>query len=223
MRSCRSKVLVAGLYDDGDGDNLIVARFLAEGVLDTTFGTSGIETYAPLPGVAVASCPVFGKKDVSIAVAPNRTIFAAGHLDDGNDMKSLLVAFNQDGSPLTTFGSSGVLIEDHDCASSACNAADEKVTEVLVQSDGKIVTVGHYGIATLNEGSLQVAATHRYTATGTLDTSFGGGDGKFIYAGGHENALGWQALGGTLQGDGKIVVVGRELVSSDTLIYGLSQ
>ena len=75
----------------------------------------------------------------------------------------------------------------------------DRAFAVAIQKDGKIVVAGLAHIGTINE-----IAIVRYLNDGTLDGSFGGGDGKVttpIGAGAQANAI-------ALQADGKIVVAG---------------
>jgi uncharacterized delta-60 repeat protein len=77
----------------------------------------------------------------------------------------------------------------------------ERGEDLAVQPDGKIVVVG----ATDAEGGDYDFAVARYTASGSLDPSFGGGDGKVITGFGGDYD---QAYGVAIQDDGKIVVAG---------------
>ena len=75
----------------------------------------------------------------------------------------------------------------------------DRAFAVAIQKDGKIVVAGLAHIGTINE-----IAIVRYLNDGTLDGSFGGGDGKVttpIGAGAQANAI-------ALQADGKIIVAG---------------
>ncbi|WP_188113424.1 hypothetical protein [Nocardioides humilatus] len=74
---------------------------------------------------------------------------------------------------------------------------------VALQSNGRIVVVGYSGYW---------AWVYRYRTDGTLDTSFGGGDGRVNIDFGHPTELNDVAI----QSDGRIMVVGR------THIAGLS-
>ncbi|TMK83486.1 MAG: hypothetical protein E6G46_03140, partial [Actinobacteria bacterium] len=75
----------------------------------------------------------------------------------------------------------------------------DRAFAVAIQKDGKIVVAGLAHIGTINE-----IAIVRYLNDGTLDGSFGGGDGKVttpIGSGAQANAI-------ALQANGKIVVAG---------------
>jgi uncharacterized delta-60 repeat protein len=98
-----------------------------------------------------------------------------------------LVQFNANGSLDTSFDGDGKLC-------SAFTTASQFPFSMVFQSDGRIVGVGEIG---------GVAAVARYNANGTLDTSFGGGDGHVEFS----NNTFWRDI--ALQSD-RIVVVGRQ-------------
>jgi uncharacterized delta-60 repeat protein len=76
-----------------------------------------------------------------------------------------------------------------------------RASAVALQPDGKIVAVGTYGIR-----DDKLFALARYLTDGTLDATFGGGDGKVITNITRRSDL---ALDVAIQTDGKLVVVGR--------------
>ncbi|MEV6977549.1 calcium-binding protein [Kitasatospora sp. NPDC093806] len=95
----------------------------------------------------------------------------------------------------TTFGTGGRVTTDF-----GGGGADE-ARGVVVQSDGKIVVAGY-------AGATDDFALARYNPDGSLDTGFGtGGKVTTDFAGGSDEARGL-----ALQGDGKIVAVGRSEV-----------
>src|SRR5207247_1649268 len=75
-----------------------------------------------------------------------------------------------------------------------------------VQQDGKIVVAGYS-----YNGSNDDFAVARYNTDGTLDTSFDG-DGKLTTPFGGSDDIGFAVA---IQGDGKIVVVGRTFNGSN--------
>lgn len=80
------------------------------------------------------------------------------------------------------------------------SATDDAAHAVLTQPDGKFIVVGS-GDPAPGYGGYSVA---RYNASGTLDSSFGGGDGLVLQATGQDG----EATAAALQPDGKIVVGG---------------
>jgi uncharacterized delta-60 repeat protein len=154
----------------------------APGDLDPTFDTDGKS------GVGLAPGSDFGN---AVAIQADGKIVLAGHGTGGTgDM--IVLRFNTDGSPDTSFGTGGFVVTDFSGASDRANA-------VAIQADGKIVAAG---------SSDTFFALVRYNPDGTLDTSFGEfGDGKVrtdVSGGGAA-----QVNGIAIQSDQKIVVAGR--------------
>ena len=142
------KVLVAGYgygkYSDAD---FALVRYLADGRLDTSFGTDGIVTTS------------FGAYDYgwSVAVQPDGKILVAGV--SGDD--TALARYTSDGVLDASFADGGRLTTRFGPLSSGGSS-------VVVQSDGKILVGGY-----LFSSSGGVFAVIRYNADGTLDTTFG--------------------------------------------------
>jgi uncharacterized delta-60 repeat protein len=133
-----------------------------------------------------------GGFDLALGVAhqPDGKIVAAGQ--GGSDFDFAVARYNPDGSLDPSFGSGGSVTTDF--------GGSEAATAVAIQADGKIVTTG----STFSAG-VQKFALARYSATGSLDPSFGSGGTVTTDFG-----LG-SGFGGALavQSDGKIVAAGR--------------
>jgi uncharacterized delta-60 repeat protein len=199
------KILVTGEHGDDNDKDLFVARFLANGVLDTTFDTDGIAIYDPGEGSFAAG--------LGLAVSGNNFIVAVGYQSDGSEENTLLVAFDETGAPLNSFNGNGVVIQDLDCATPACNSASDRATDVLVLASGSIIITGHYGAAAAADASVQVAANLRYSTSGLIDPTFAGSDGDFIYT----QSGGWVANASVLSADQSVVVVGSQKNTGSTL------
>jgi uncharacterized delta-60 repeat protein len=117
-----------------------------------------------------------------------KIIVVGGGLKERN-AEFLLVRYNTDGTLDTSFSGDGKLITDFGVNIVVAGS-------VIVQSDRKILVAGQIfdGVSTF---SLALA---RYNVDGSLDTTFGGGDGKVTGA--------VCASQVTVQSDGKILVVG---------------
>ena len=164
-----------------------VARYLANGTLDTTFGTGGkVRTD-------------FGNNDLDIAYAAalqsDGKIVTAGTtvFDFGVQEPFALARYNSNGTVDTTFDTDGRLLIDFGSFLQSAYA-------VLVQTDGKIISVG-YPNTELDDSDFLLA---RCNSNGSLDPSFGVG-GKVRTSLGDLNSAANEAV---LQPDGKIVVVG---------------
>jgi len=176
------KILLSGI---GNGGEFAVVRYLANGTLDTSFGTLGIASITIGTGSATAN---------AMALQADGKIVVVGHTDVGGGAIDFAVArFNTDGSLDTSFDSDGkvttplvALVQDYAFA-------------VAVQPDGKIVVAGHtssdFGVV-------------RYNADGSLDGGFDN-DGIVVTTVGAIDAYAYAIA---LQADGKIVVVGNALV-----------
>ena len=178
------KIVVAGYANQGSVDDFALARYNADGSLDTDFGGDADgnnvkDGYVTTPiGSGVNSIN-------EVAVLADGKILAAGISD--NDFA--LVRYTANGSLDTGFGTGGKVTTD-------IGGAD-KIEGMAVLSDGKIVAGGHSG------GDFALA---RYTSTGVLDTGFGTG-GKVTTAIGSGSDYGYAM---TVQSDdGKIVVAGE--------------
>ena len=180
-------VAVGSANSPVDFYDFAAARYLSNGTLDTTFGTGGKMRVD------------FGNQDMDIAsdaaLQPDGKIVAAGTtvFDFGVEQDFALTRFNSNGTVDTTFGTGGLLLIDFDSFAQSANA-------VLIQPDGKIITVG-YPNTELDDSDFLLA---RCNPDGSLDPSFGVG-GKVRTSLGDLNSAANDAV---LQPDGKIVVVG---------------
>jgi uncharacterized delta-60 repeat protein len=157
------KLVIAGATSGtGSGANLArlgfgLARYRANGALDTSFGPAHTGTVRTL----------LGPKDdeaYALVVQPDGKLVAAGVTLTGSNSAIAVVRYNADGSRDTSFGSSHSGIVRTSSGSSA------KAYAVAVQPDGKIVVAG-----SVFNGSNTDFALVRYTASGSLDATFGAG------------------------------------------------
>ena len=167
--------------------NFAAARYLSDGTIDTTFGVSGkVQTDFGVAGFDRAH---------SAALQSDGRIVAAGFaISQNGGVQNFAVARYTSGGVLdTTFATGGKTQIDF---GSCCQSA----YQVLVQSDGKIVTVGYPNTESSDSDFLLA----RLNSTGSLDSSFGAG-GKVRTSFGNLNG---GANGAAVQADGKIVAVG---------------
>lgn len=185
------KIIVAGQSGLNGVFHSALTRYNADGSLDTTFGDAG---------KVLITLDAAGDLLTSIAVLPSGKIVVAGALNQNNSNVGFIVArLDSDGSLDTTFGSAGKTITTFGDPAAQANA-------LIVQSDGKVVLVGHSGAGTYSE--LNDFALARYDTNGSLDSSFGnGGKIKTHFAG--EFNTGTRAMDAMLQPDGKIIAVGH--------------
>jgi uncharacterized delta-60 repeat protein len=217
------KIMAVG----GAGDSAL-ARYTADGSLDTTFGGDGTAG--------------LGKSGYALAIQPDGKIVIAG-ASEGNFAVS---RYNPDGSLDTTFGGGEQRVDfgaEYDAAFDVAIQRDRKIVaagnggrefglarynadgslDASFSGDGKQTTSFHpdwdnsaydsaSGVAVQGDGKIVAAGTAglefgvaRYDTDGSLDASFSG-DGKQTTAFG--SLWGETGTGVGLHSDGRIVVVG---------------
>ena len=176
------KIVVVGQTSNGTNNNLLVLRYTGSGSLDTTFGTDGVVSFG-------GSGNETGR---AVAIQPDGMIVVAGVSSNGTDTDFLVLRFTGSGSLDTTFGSGGIVTYD--------SGNDDVAKAVALQADGKIVVAG-----SSSDGSKNTVLLARFTAGGSLDTSFNG-DGIVRF----NSAAAGDDIGNAVavQTDSKIVVAG---------------
>jgi uncharacterized delta-60 repeat protein len=177
------KIVVAGERRTLSTD-FAIARYNADGSLDSTFGQNG------------TVFTDFGKADsaLDVAIQPDGKILAAGIRFDSLGVSSIAVArYGADGSRDQTFGAGGTLVDD------SANGGDA----IALLPDGKLAVVGPVW-----SGSTLDTVLLRLTAAGARDSSFGNGGRVVASLTGSDDL---HAL--VVQPDGKLVVAGETNVS----------
>ena len=180
-------VAVGSANDPATFYDFAAVRYLSNGTLDTTFGVAGkVHTD-------------FGDQNFdrvrSAVLQPDGRIVAAGFaISQNGGVQNFAVArYTSNGILDTSFGTGGITQIDF---GNCCQGA----TKVLMQSNGKIITVGGSNGESPEDDFLLA----RLTSDGSLDATFGAG-GKVRTSFGDLNG---GANGAVLQPDGKIVAVG---------------
>lgn len=173
------KIVVAGSSHNGSNSDFALVRYTSTGELDTSFGA----------GTGKVTTPIGSSEDYGygVAVQPDGKIVVVGQGGFG----IALARYTNTGDLDTSFGAgTGKVITSIGGGGWA--------ESVAVQSDGKIVVAG------ISYTYYSNLALVRYTSTGELDTTFGGGTGKVT------TPLGSDGSGKSVvvQNDGKIVVAG---------------
>jgi uncharacterized delta-60 repeat protein len=164
----------------------------APGDLDPTFTGDGLE--ATSFGKEAFGSGVALQTDGKIVVAGTAFYTVCEDIWCSSPSEFALARYNADGTPDTSFSGDGRETTDF-------GGQDFGAYDVALQSDGKIVAVGHTG-----GGDFALA---RYNPNGALDTSFSG-DGKQTTDFGEPHyGTDFGAYDVALQPDGKIVAVGR--------------
>ncbi len=146
--------IVAGFISDQYGLDFALARYTADGALDSSFGESGLLTgYFPSSLASFTSTVIQGNKVVAAGYALNE--------NKNNDFA--LARYNVDGTLDTSFGENGKVTTDFN------NSSDHRATSIALQGDKIIITGDTYNPV---NGTYDFALG-RYTADGALDSSFG--------------------------------------------------
>ena len=178
------KILLSGI---GAGGEFALVRYLASGVLDTSFDSDGIITTPIGVGQAASANAMALQSDGKIVLAGQANV-------GGGNIDFAVARFNSNGSLDTAFDGDGKL------TTPLVALVQDYASAVAVQADGKIVVAGH-----TNSGKFGVV---RYNKDGSLDAGFGN-NGIVVTAVGAIDAYAYAIA---LQPDGKIVVVGNALV-----------
>ncbi len=189
------KIVAAGQTSDY-GNGYAVVRYNVDGSLDASFGpnSNGIITLQIPGGSRSTAQDLALQEDGKIVVVGAYMNNATTSVDVG------LVRFNTNGILDTTFGVGGIVKSDF--------GSDENGLDVVIQPDGRIVIVGLRTQAGVGYNSLIA----RYTANGTLDSTFGtGGFTVTAQTPGSPNMFTAVAL----QADGRIVAAGSVNGGSD--------
>ena len=174
------KIVAGGLAIVSGNLGFIVARYLSDGTLDTTFDTDGFNTVNP------TATPDWLE---DLVIQPDGKILVAGNA--GNTNTDVAVArFNSDGSLDTSFDGDGLLTTNVNLTQNDAGYG------IALQADGKIIVTGMTRVTTPDVLIL------RYNTDGSLDTTFDG-DGKVTTDINGLSDYGYDVL---VQSDGKIVV-----------------
>jgi uncharacterized delta-60 repeat protein len=193
-------ILAGSALNPGSNNSgsLVLARFNANGTLDTTFGNNGLVV------TSIAVQDVLGSDEHSVRVAVDasgRFIVAATTPGSFTTRDFRVARFNANGSLDTTFGPAhtGVVTTD------LSNGGEDIADGLAIQADGKIVVGG--GAYPVNSAGFLFALA-RYNPDGTLDPTFNG-DG-IVTA---DPIANYPSSGGrifdlAIQPDGRIVTAG---------------
>jgi uncharacterized delta-60 repeat protein len=202
------KILVVGQAETGGSSSdfllgsptpsyIVLARFNADGSLDTSFGTSG-KVITPIGTAFQDDAP-----HVKVLTNGNILVGTTGEPSGSPDLQFLLVQYVSDGSLDMGFGNGGLdYVYLGSQYSPTRNLSGAFNLAMAVQGDGKIVLGGNEGF---DEGTYALV---RCKTDGTLDTSF---------CSGGEVITNWPLSGNVIASlaiqstDGKILATGGTL------------
>jgi uncharacterized delta-60 repeat protein len=161
------QIVVAGyaayfsIFQDG-----LVFRLNSDGRLDNSFGTSLPNETRGLVAVDLRAADSLNK----IIVLNNQKIAVAGSTYSGVNSASfdyLAVRFDSNGLIDNTFNNNGTLLVDF-----GGNISNDQAYDMIMQPDGKLLVTGFS-----DESNDYECSAARININGTLDSTFGGGDG----------------------------------------------
>ena len=174
------KIVVAGATGEYDATDFALVRYNGDGSLDTTFGPAQA-------GIVITDFSGVGNDASTVAIQSDGKLVVAGWAKNSSGGQDLAVArYDTYGNLDPAFGSGGKTT-----VSGACIGQG-----LAIDTNSNIVVMGGGGAG---------LCAARLTATGSLDTSFGTGGVASV----SPSARGGGGYTGTLQPDGKIVVVGN--------------
>jgi uncharacterized delta-60 repeat protein len=182
------KIVVVGEASNANNrQDTFIARYNADGTLDTTFDGDGKVIVAIGNGYDAA---------FAVAIQPDGKIVTVGISTTGTRYDITLVRVNPNGSFDTSFDGDGLVI-------TAIFQDEDFAYGIALQPDGKILIGGY----TIDTNLRQLFAVVRYNPNGSLDTSF---DGDGIVTTFMRPTTGGDSLRDVLvQPDGKIVAAGE--------------
>ena len=201
------KILVTGYKKLSETNyDFFVARYRADGVIDTAFGTDGIVTTDMADSEAATR----------LLIQPDQKVVVVGYGGDWNyEIYLVLLRYSENGTLDSTFGNNGVLTKTAEVGFSFLEGRD-----VALQADGKLVVAGHGATNYASSALIRSYSTLiRYNHDGSLDTEFGnqGTITETLSSGSIWSSVAIQPE------DGKIVVAGIGFTPPDTLGMALAR
>jgi len=176
-------IVVAGTCANGTDYDFCLARYLANGALDTNF--NGI-------GKVITAIGNGNDGAYSVALQPDGKIVVSGSCLNGATYDFCLARYVASGALDLSFNGTGKVM-------TAIGSGTDAAYSVALQPDGKIVVAGRCSNGTNTDFCLA-----RYLASGALDVSLNSTGTVITTIGGGSDV----ARGVALQPDGKIVVAG---------------
>ena len=181
--------IIIGGYGTSSGiNNLFIIGFTSDGVIDTSFGTSGITT------ISIGTDIIGGR----IALQDDK-ILITGATIISSEYNLVVARFNSNGSLDTTFGSDSLGYITTLTGSSLGASSNY----IITQTDDTILIGGSITTST----SVNSTILARYTSNGSLDTTFGSGVG-YVTTSIPEFPLNAKIRGLTTEPSGKIIAFG---------------
>jgi uncharacterized delta-60 repeat protein len=184
------KIVAVGYSFGGLNQDVTLARYNADGTLDTGFGNQG-SVIMPFADFSTYANEVVIQPDGKIIVTASNYGVTEG--------KFILIRFNPDGSLDNSFGTAGIAMVQ-------VGLTSDLLHSVALQPDGKIVAGGGSNTSNASGASLL-----RLNSNGTPDASFGSGGKVITIVENRSSVINSIAL----QADGKIIAVGYSSINFD--------
>ncbi len=166
------RIIVAGSYMVPNVERIAVARFLADGTPDESFGTNGLL-------VAPFNAGSFADRTQAVVTYPDGSLLVISRSEVSfNEFDVSVLKVNPDGQVDGSYGDNGAFLFN--------DPGNEDAFGALLQEDGAVVIVG---LDTEDDPSAQFAngLALRVDAGGALDTSFGVGGKAEVFVDPAEN------------------------------------
>ena len=194
------KILVGGRTGTANGLDFALVRYLANGVIDTSFGSGGkVITSLSADNDFLHALSI---QLVDVAGTPTPRILAAGNHVANGQADFALARYDLAGNLDASFGVAGMVRLPQ-------NLGTGYVYTLAIQPDGKILAGGGGPNPVSASSDMCVA---RFLTDGMLDATFGQGGIAFVNGGLIEQAKSLQ-----LQADGKIVLGGYRSAGSSAI------
>lgn len=174
----------AGAFAGISSGDFALARLTTAGALDPTFSGDGYLLTDISGGI---------DEITSMAITPAGDIIVAGFATNGGGVDFAVARYRPTGELDQSFGAGGIAIAD-------LGTSFDQVESVALQPDGMIIAAG-FVYPGVDDQDFAVA---RFTATGVLDSGFGGGGTAVTRFGGGADS----ARAVMVQPDGKILLAG---------------
>lgn len=188
------RFLIAGSATINGKDNVLLARFLSNGVPDTTFGTTGVVTTAVGTNSAYAQ---------AIRLQNDGKILIGGGAPFSGQNAFLVMRYMANGTLDTSWNGTGFNV-------TGVGANGDQLAGVTVLADGKVMAGGYSVFGGNTAAKFSVT---RYLTTGALDNAFGS-FGRLAFNVSPNNVD--AAVAFFSQPDGKIVMTGYSFNSALT-------
>ena len=196
------RIVVVGSTIVGGYHDIAVARYDADGSLDTSFDSDGVAIHN------------IGFNDIARAVEidDDGKIVIVDHRGNGGNPDPVVMRLNTDGSLDASFNGQGWVADTF--GMSAGTSGNQYGWGLAIDSSGKILVSG-YG----NSGTGDDLLLLRYNTNGTLDTSFGTSGRTAVDLGTASVDIGGKLV---LDAQGRILVVGTDTTNNEIAVTRLT-